>query len=37
MSGNISPFIKTDRLYYNTAEITANAFDIDDNDLDDID
>ena len=36
MSGNISPFIKTDRLYYNTSEITANAFDIDDEELDDL-
>ena len=39
------PFLKsliayeegTDRLYYNTSEITANAFDIDDEELDDLD
>lgn len=28
MSGTLSPFIKTDKLYYDTSEITSNSFDI---------
>lgn len=36
MSGAISPFIKTDRLYYATNEVSANSFDILDDLMDEV-